>query len=38
VFGVAISPKGDSLASVGWDDKLIVWDLEKGEERWSWQR
>jgi WD40 repeat protein len=38
VFGVAISPKGDSLASVGWDDKLIVWDLEKGEQLWQWQR
>lgn len=38
VFGVAISPKGDALASAGWDEKLIMWDLKKGEERWSWQR
>lgn len=38
VFGVAISPKADTLASVGWDDKVILWDLEKGEELWSWKR
>ncbi len=38
VFGVAISPLGDSIASGGWDDKLILWNLKDGTERWSWKR
>jgi WD40 repeat protein len=38
VFGVAISPDNQLLASVDWADKVLVWDLRKQEERWSWQR
>ena len=38
VFGVAISPLGDSIASAGWDDKLILWNIKDGTERWSWKR
>lgn len=38
VFGVAISPDDALLASVDWNDKLLVWDLAKGAERWSWKR
>ena len=38
VFGVALSPLGDCLASAGWDDRLVLWDLNDGTERWSWKR
>ncbi len=38
VFGVAISPDDLWLASAGWDDKVVLWDLKTGKERWSWQR
>jgi WD40 repeat protein len=37
-FGVAISPDDALLASVDWNDKLLVWDLKKNAERWSWER
>lgn len=37
-FGVAISPDDSLLASVDWADKIVVWDLKKGAERWSWTR
>jgi WD40 repeat protein len=38
VFGVAFSPDDSLLASVDWADKIVVWDLKKGAERWSWTR
>lgn len=38
VFGVAFSPDDALLASVDWNDKVLVWDLAKGAERWSWKR
>ena len=37
-FGVAFSPDDTLLASVDWADKILVWDLKKGAERWSWTR
>lgn len=37
-FGVAISPDDSLLASVDWADNIVVWDLKKGAERWSWTR
>jgi WD40 repeat protein len=37
-FGVTISPDDRWLASGGWDDKVILWDLKTGEQRWSWER
>jgi WD40 repeat protein len=38
VFGVGFSPDDSLLASVDWADKIVVWDLKKGAERWSWTR
>lgn len=38
VFGVAISPDYKSLATVGWDDQVKVWNLEDNQERWTWKR
>jgi WD40 repeat protein len=38
VFGVAISPEAPLLAAVDWNDTVLVWDLAKGAERWSWKR
>ena len=38
VFGVAISPEGKWLASVGWDERIILRDLATQNERWSWSR
>jgi WD40 repeat protein len=37
-FGVAISPDDLNVASVGWDDKVRMWDLKTGEPVWTWQR
>ena len=37
-FGVAFSPDDTLLASVDWADKIVVFDLKKGAERWSWTR
>jgi WD40 repeat protein len=37
-FGVAFSPDDSLLASVDWAEKITVWDLKKGAERWSWTR
>jgi WD40 repeat protein len=37
-FGAAFSPDGSLLASVDWAEKIVVWDLKKGAERWSWTR
>jgi WD40 repeat protein len=38
VFEVAISPDDRTLATVGWDDQVKMWDLKTGEELWSWKR
>ncbi|HEV3385249.1 MAG TPA: WD40 repeat domain-containing protein [Gemmata sp.] len=38
VFGVAISPDNRTVASVGWDEQVKMWDLKTGEEVWSWKR
>ena len=38
VFGVAFSPDDALLASVDWNDKVLVWDLARGAERWAWKR
>jgi WD40 repeat protein len=37
-FGVAFSPDDSLLASVDWAEKIVVWDLKKDAERWSWTR
>ena len=37
-FGAAISPDDEWIASAGWDDKVTVWELKTGDERWSWKR
>ena len=40
VFGAAISYKGKWLASAGWDDQVLVWDLTSQPlaQKWSWHR
>jgi WD40 repeat protein len=38
VFGVDMSPLGDRIVSVGWDERVVVWDLKAGTEIWSWNR
>jgi len=35
VRSVAFSPDGQTLASVGWDKRLNLWDVETGELRAS---
>jgi WD40 repeat protein len=38
VFGVAISPDDRYLASAGWDEQVIMRDLNTGTVRWKWAR
>ena len=38
VFGVAFSPDNAALASVDWNDKVLVRNIAKGTELWSWKR
>lgn len=37
-FGVAISPNDKWLASVGWDDRVVLRKLATRKELWSWTR
>lgn len=38
VFGVAFSPDNAYLASVDWNDKVLVRKVADGKEVWSWKR
>src|SRR6185369_10689051 len=35
VWKLAFSPSGDGLASIGKDDRVILWDLPKARPRFS---